>query len=256
VNRMAQKLMLKAAVPQIATKQFTLRTPEIQDIFPGLKTGDFAVIYGSPVVTSFVSKLCVRAQMPSQAGGLDSNVVLIDCATSSSLSNISEAAEEQQLDAKTVLGRISNMRAYTAYRLTSLIMETLEEAVEVADAKLVVISDIVSAFLSGNVDDQEAKAVFSQIMGYLSTFARRHKIVVIATYLQHEDNRRNQTLQEITNQKANTVLRFTKTPYTSEVELEKHPTYMLGIADFNAQPQAATDFSILTNEPSLTYQIL
>jgi hypothetical protein len=253
---MVQKLMLKAVLPQITTKQFILRTPQIGSIFSGFRAGEFAVIFGSQATTSFVANLCIKAQLPMQQGGLESNVVFIDCATSPSLSKITEAAEKQQLDPKAALDRISNMRAYTAYRLTSLIMEKLEQAVEASDAKLVIVSDVVCSFLNDNVDDQEAKAVYSQIMGYLSNFARRHKIIVLATYLSHESNRRNMTLQEITNQKANTVLRFTKTPYTCEVELAKHSTFMLGVADFDSETQVETSSSVLDFEPSLTYRIL
>jgi len=121
-------------------------------------------------------------------------------------------------------------------------MEQLEETVETSDAKLVIISDIVCPFLSDNVDDQEAKAAYNQIMNYLSNFAKKHHITIIATYLSHESNRRNTTLQEITSAKAGTVLRFTKTPYTSEVELEKHPSYMLGVADFTPEVKTLTDF--------------
>ena len=253
---MQQKLILKAAVAQTTTKQFTFRVPEIDGIFPEFKSGDFAVVYGPQSVTSFVAKLCVRAQLPAHLGGLESNVVFIDCANSSSLSNISQAAELHQLDPKAALGRVINMRAYTAYRLTSLIMEQLQETVETSSAKIVVISDIGCSFLSDNVDDQEAKAVYSQIMGYLAHFAKRHRIIIIATYLSHESNRRNITLQEITNQRANTVLRFTKTPYTSEVELEKHPSYMLGVVDFSPENQTSTDFAASNREASVTYSIL
>ena len=57
----------------------------------------------------------VRAQLPTHLVGLESNVVFIDCANSSSLSNISQAAELHQLDPKAALGRVINMRAYTAY---------------------------------------------------------------------------------------------------------------------------------------------
>ena len=244
--------MFKAAITQSTAKPFTFNLPDIDGLFPGFKAGDFAVVFGTQSVTSLMSKLCIRAQLPANKGGLESNVVFIDTATSSSLSNILEAAEVQQLDPKAALGRVINLRAYTAYRLTSLVMEKLEEAVEASGAKLVVISDIVCSFLNDNVDDQEAKAVYSQIMGYLANFAKRHRIIIIATYLSHESNRRNSTLQEITNQKANTVLRFTKTPYTSEFELEKHPSYMLGVAEFNPETQTSTDFAAT----SLTYRIL
>ena len=43
-------------------------------------------------------------------------------------------------------------------------------------------------------------------------------------------------------QKQTQCLRFTKTPYTKEVELEKHPSYMLGVADLTSENQALTDF--------------
>lgn len=257
---MQQKLILTSTRAQTITKQFTLKMPEIEELFSGFKAGDFAVIYGSQSVTSLISRLCVRAQLPTQFGGLDSNVVFIDAANKSSISSVVEAAELQRLDPKTALGRVINMRAYTAYRLTYLIMEKLQETVEASGAKLVIISDIVCSFLSDNVDDQEAKAVFKQIMSYLSSFAKRHRIIIIATYLSHESNKRNTILQEISTSKANTVLRFTKTLYTSEVELEKHPSYMLGVVEFNPENTTLSDFtnvsSLNCSAVPLSYKIL
>ncbi len=254
---MQQKLILKKATAQTTITRFTFNVPDIDGLFPGFKAGDFAAIYGSQSVTSLVSQLCVRAQLSKQLGGLESKVVFIDAANSSSLSNIFQVAELQGLDPNAVLGQVINMRAYTAYRLTSLIMEKLEETVETSGAKLVVISDIACSFLHDSVDDQEAKAAYSQIMSYLAGFAKKHRIIVIATYLSHESNRRNSTLQDITTAKANTVLRFTKTLYTSEVELEKHPSYMLGVVDFIPEYQNLTDFAVTSSKgASMSYQIL
>ena len=98
------------------------------------------------------------------------------------------------------------------------------------------------------MDDQEARTVYSQIMSYLANFAKKHHLIIIATYLSHETSTRNSILQEITTAKANTVLRFTKTPYTKEVELEKHPSYMLGVADLTSENQALTDFMGATRD--------
>jgi RecA/RadA recombinase len=222
--------------------------PDIDGIFPGFKAGDFAVIYGPQTVTSMVSQLCVRAQLPKEYGGLEGKVVFIDAAASASLSNIPHA----------MFANLTKMRAYTAYRLTSIMSDQLEKAVVASDAKLVVISDIAGPFLSDNVDDQEAKAVYSQIMSYLVGFAKKHRIIVVTTYLPHEGNRRNSMLQDITTAKAGTVLRFTKTPYTSEVELEKHPTYMLGVAEFNPEVKTLADFATTPAKPvsALSYRIL
>ena len=237
-----KQLIKKENTSQTAITRFTFNIPDIDGLFPGFRTGDFAVMYGPQSVTSLTSLFCVRAQLPAQLGGLESDVVFIDCASSSSISNIEHIAQLQHLDAKTTLERVHDMRVYTAYRLTSLIMEKLQEAVETCGAKLVVISDIAGPFLHDNVDDQEARTVYSQIMSYLASFAKKHHIIIIATYLPHESNRRNSILQEITTSKASTVLRFTKTPYTKEVELEKHSSYMLGVADLTSENQALTDF--------------
>ncbi len=217
----------------LSLPRLTFNVPDIDGLFPGFKAGDFAVVYGPQTVTSLTSQLCVRAQLSKEFGGLESKVVFIDAANSPSLSNIPQA----------MLVNFIKKRAYTAYRLTSLIMEQLEEAVEASDAKMVVVSDIAGPFLSDNVDDNEAKAAYSQIMGYLADFAKKHRIMVVATYLSHEGNRRNSLLQEISTAKAGVVLRFTETPYTSEVELEKHPSYMLGVAEFTPKAKTLADFS-------------
>jgi hypothetical protein len=236
------QLQTKEKTPLTSNTRFTFNIRDIDGLFPGFKAGDFAVLYGPSSLTSLASQLCVRAQLPAYLGGLESDVVFIDCASSSSLSNIGNVAQHQHLDVKTALAGIHDVRVYTAYRLTSIIMEKLQQAVETCDAKLVVISDIAAPFLQDNVNDQEAKAVYSQIMSNLATFAKKHHIIIIATYLSHESSTRNNVLQEITTAKANTVLRFTKTPYTKEVELEKHPSYMLGVADLTNENQALTDF--------------
>jgi hypothetical protein len=239
---MQQRLLIKPSMAQAVLTRLTFNIRDIDGLFPGFRAGDFAVLYGPQSISSLASLLCVRAQLPTQLGGLESNVVFIDCANSSSFSNIGHAAQLQQLDAKAALDRVHNLRVYTAYRLTNLIMEKLQETVETCDSKLVVISDIASPFLYDNVNDQEAKTVYGQIMSYLANFARKHHLIIIATYLPHESSRRNSILQEMTTSKANTVLRFTKTPYTKEVELEKHPSYMLGVVDLTTENRVLTDF--------------
>ena len=254
---MQQKLILKAAIPQTTTKPLTFNAPDMMGFF---QDSNQETLPQSMVLNQLLL-YCLNSAFEHnylvQIGGLESNVVFIDAANSSSLSNILQAAELQRLDPKAALGRVINMRAYTAISADFSNYGKLEETVETSGAKLVVISDIVCSFLNDNVDDQEAKTFYSQIMGYLASFAKKHRIIIIATYLPHDSNRRNSTLQEITNQKANTVLRFTKTLYTSEVELEKHPSYMLGVVDFTPEVQTSNDFAATNNvKTRLTYSIL
>lgn len=254
---MQQTLIFKTETSQISATKLSFNLPDVDGLLPGFKAGDFAVIYGPQSVTSLVTNLCIRAQLPQQLGGLESKVIFVDAANSSSLPDFLQAAELQKLDAKNVLENLVSMRAYTAYRLTSLITEKLEEAIETSQARLVVVSDIVGPFLSEMVNDQEANAVYSQIMSLLAGLARRHKIIVIATCLPHGTSIRNSKLQDIASAKAKIVLRFTKTLYTSEIELEKHPTYMLGVGEFSETNRYDPNVENGRSQvPTLSYRIL
>jgi len=236
---MTQNLMAK---PIMAQPLFSLNMPGVDDLFPGFAPGDFAVLCGSPSVISLTSLLCIRAQLPAQLGGLGSNVVFIDGGNTFRLYKIARLAQLHQLNPREILERIYISRAFTAYQLTSLILDKLEETVKKYDAKLVVISDIAGFFLDNDVAHEEAQRVYSQIVGYLQNFAKKHQIVIVATYLPYSESHRNILLQEITCARASTVLSFTKTTYTREVTLEKHPSFVLGTAELPSENLTLTDF--------------
>ena len=237
---MTQNLIVK---PTMAQQQlFSLNMPGVDELFPGFAPGDFAVLYGSPSVMSLTSLLCIRAQLPTQLGGLGSNAIFIDGGNTFRLYKISRLAEFHHLNPREVLERIFISRAFTAYQLTSLILDKLEETIKTYNAKLVVISDIAGFFLDNDIPHEEAQRVYSQVISYLSAFAKKHQIIVIATYLPYSDNRRSNNLQEITCTKANIVLSLTKTMYTREIALEKHPRFVLGIAELPSENLTLTDF--------------
>jgi len=235
----SQNILVKQAAKQTL---FSLNMRNVSDLFPGFAPGDFAVIYGSPSAVSLTSLLCVRAQLPKQLGGLSSNVVFIDGGDTFRLYHVSRFAQIHHLDPKQALDKIYISRAFTAYQLTSLIMERLKDAVEKYSAKLVVVSDIAGLFLDKDIPGEEARNVFSQIVAHLQAFARQKQIIVIATYLPRHASRRNNNLQMITCQKANVVLALKQTLYDREFTLEKHPHFMLGSAEFPSENVTLTDF--------------
>jgi hypothetical protein len=244
MKMMTQHILIK---PTITTQQqpqacLTLNMPDVDQLFPGFKPGDFAVLHGSQSLITLTARICVRAQIPTQLGGLSSNIVFIDGGNTFRLYRTARIAQLHELDPRKVLERIFISRAFTAYQLTSLIMEKLEETVKKHNTKIVVISDIAGFFLDEDIPEEEAQKVYSQILSYLSGFAKKHQIVLIATYLPHNDTKRNGILKETTVSKAGLVLSFSKTAYTSEIELEKHPTYMLGVADYPGEKPTLMDF--------------
>jgi len=228
--------------PQAVQQKFAFNTPEVDDLFPGFTLGEFAVIYGSNTLTTLTSLLCVRAQLPTQLGGLGSNVVFIDCANTFDADKISRFAQLNHINPSVARQRILNFGAFSAYQLTSLVMDKLEEKILTTRAKLVVVSDIAGLFLDSSISKEEAQKVYGQIVNVLALLAKKHQIIVIATYPNHEGSIRNIALKEMTLSRANTVLSYFKSPYTAELNLEKHPSYMLGTAEPPCENISLTSF--------------
>jgi hypothetical protein len=243
---MAQNLLIKqttiTAIPQQQPAYLTLNIPTVDQLFPCFKLGDFAVLHGSQSLITFTTRICTRAQIPKQFGGLSSNIVFIDGGNNFRQHKTTHVAQQHGLNPRKVLKNIHISQPYTAYQLTSQIMEKLEETINKHNAKIVIITDITGLFLDEGIPEEETQKVYSQVLNYLTSFAKKHQIILITTYMPHNNTKRNIKLKEITLTKANIVLSFSKTRYTSEIELEKHPTYMLGIADYPTENTTLPDF--------------
>lgn len=235
---MTQNLLEK---PTISQPLFSLNMPEVDDLFPGFAPGDFAVLYGSSVM-SLTSLLCIRAQLPPQLGGLGSNVVFVDGGNSFRLYKIARLAQLHELNPTRALERIFISRAFTAHQLTALIMEKLEETTKQYKAKLVVISDIAGFFLDNDLPREEAEVIYSQLLSYLSDFAKKHRVIVVASYLPYGNTKRNMVLKVMTQAKTETVMRFTKTSCGRVVALEKHPRFVLGTVELPFETVPLTSF--------------
>ena len=236
---MSQKTIVKP-IPSLNLLSINMRN--IDQLFPGFAIGDFALLYGSQDVLSLSTLLCVRAQLPPQLGGLGSNVVFIDGANTFRLYQTTRLARLHHLDPKQALDRIYISRAFTAYQMASLILQKLEDAVKKYDAKLVIISDIAAMFLDKDVQDEEAKRIYTQITSRLSRFAQENQVIVVATYPPHVDSQRNFYLQAVTSGRANVVIGLKQTKYEREIILEKHPVFTLGSAELPSEILPLTAF--------------
>ena len=231
-ERLHQNTVLKTVESQPV---LSLNMRNVNQLFPGLAIGDFAVLYGSNSVQSLASLLCVRAQLPPQFGGLGSNVVFLDGGNTFKPNQVARLARLHQLDPQQALDHIYLSRAFTAYQMTALILEKLKETVKRYDAKLVIISDIGGFFLDKAIPEYEAHRVYSQVIAYLQNFAKENQIALIATYPPHQQTKRNSFLQTVTCGKANVVISLNQTRYEREFVLEKHPRYMSGVAELPSE---------------------
>jgi Rad51 len=233
-----QKTILK---PELSQPIFPLNLRNVNEIFPGFALGDFAVLQGSSV-SSVISLLCVKSQLPTQMGGLQSNVIFIDGGNTFELYQIARLAQLLHLNPKQVLDNIYLSRAFTAYQATSLIMHHIKEAIKKYNSKLVIISDIAGFFLDKDIPEDEAQRIFSKVTTFLSNFARETQTIVIATYPKHEGTARNNFLLTMSKAKANVVLSLRRTSYSRQFALEKHQYLPSKIAELPLEELTLTDF--------------
>jgi hypothetical protein len=211
-------------------------------LFPGFASGDFAVLHGSFAVQSLLTLLCVRAQLPYQLGGLETNVLFVDGGNSFRLYDVSNIAQFHELEPRKVLERIFVSRVFTAYQLTSTIFDRLHDAVKHYESKLVVLSDLAHLYLDKDVPTREANDVFSQLTSFIRDFAQENQVIVIATYLPPSRSKRNLFFEEMILARANVVASVRSSRYGREFVLEKHPVFRLGKADFPSENLTLTEF--------------
>ena len=214
----------------------------VDDLFLGFMMGDFAVVHGAPTILQLSLLLSVRAQLPFQLGGLETNVLFIDGGNTFRLYKVSRIAQLHKLSPRQVLERIFISRAFTAYQMTSIILDKLKEATERFSSKLVIISDIAGLYLDKDVPLAEAKDVLNQLTVHLSKFAEENQLIVLATYPWQISSRRNVFLHAATCGRANVVISIRQAKFGQQFVLEKHPTFALGYADFPSQNVTLNQF--------------
>ena len=237
---MSQTVIVK---PTLSQPIFPLNIRSVNEIFPGFALGDFAVLQGSSSVLSLASLLCVKAQLPTQLGGLETNVIFIDGGNTFRLYQIAQIAQIHYLNPKDLLDNIFISRAFTAYQATSLISHHLKDAIRKYNAKLVIISDIAGLFLDNDIPEDEAQRIFCQAAIFLSNFTRENQTIVIATYPPHAETTRNNLLHTQIIKKASVVLSLRKTSYARQFVLEKHPDLSTGVAELQLEDLTLVDFA-------------
>jgi hypothetical protein len=127
-----------------------------------------------------IERLVVRAQLPHRYGGLDSHVVLVDAGNSSDLYLGINFARQYGLDIKDSLSKIISSRAFTVYQLENLITNMLPDVISRHDAKLVVISELLSMFDDPYLDAMDAKMLLDSILESISKLKQCLVIVSIS----------------------------------------------------------------------------
>jgi len=225
-------LSVVTALSRKYNRVLSLGIPKLDEAFPGFQSGEFAVLVGRPLSTMLSFLLSVRCQLPFRKGGLNSRVVYIDGGSTFDPYAVSAIAQEYSLEPRSVLEKIFISRAFTAYQLTALIFEKLEEALKRYRSKFVVISDITGLFLDRDVPKTEGRDTFLKMTHYLSELATGRRAIVVASYFPRSCSSRNLFLESVLIARATTVIRFKESRGGFKFALEDHPNIKPFAIDF------------------------
>jgi hypothetical protein len=168
--------------------------------------------------------------------------VFVDGGNTFDLYEVSYVAQRYGLDPKAVLERVFISRAFTAYQLTSLIIDRLRSAVEKFKARLVVVSDIGGSYLDRDVPKSEAMDVFNKLTVFLSRFAAGNQVIVVTTHFARRSSARSMFLESALLGRANVVVRVRDSHRVLRFVLEKHPVYKLGTVEFPSEGVTLREF--------------
>lgn len=201
----------------------SLGLQSIDNAFPGFKTGDFVALYGHPFIKTLLFLLSVRCQLQRSEGGLNSTAIYLDGGNTFDPYTISAIARQYSLGPHTALERIFVSRAFTAYQLSALIFETLENALKRYKSKLILIPDIVALFLDRDVPTKEALEIFNKALIYLSRLVTERNVIVIASCFPQLNHRRRFFLESFLLGRASTTIKIQELKGRMQFCLESHP---------------------------------
>lgn len=237
---MYQPILLKK--PPLHQLGLSLGIEKVDTFFPHFTLGDFAVLQGTSSIQHIINLLCVRAQLPYQLGGLETNVIFVDGANTFRLYDISTIAQSYELDPRTVLERIFISRAFTAYQLTSTVLEKLQTAIKIYDSKFIVLSNFAQLYLDEDMPKKESQEIFLQLTSYLSNFAKKNQVIILVTHPLFSWSKQSRFYKEVLCGRANVVTSIRKHNHRSNFVLEKHRHFNLGKIELPSAELPLTEF--------------
>jgi len=126
--------------------------------------------------------LCFRAQLPKEAGGSDSSVVLIDGGNRSDLYLFSSYAKLYGVAPKKALRRVATSRAFTMYQMADLVANQLGRVVDEYGAKVVVLSDVFGLLnKEQGLREDEARRLAGAVRRGLEEVRKEKKVLAFVT---------------------------------------------------------------------------
>jgi hypothetical protein len=213
----------------------------LDTVFLGFELGDFAVLCGNAAShTCFL--LSIRAQLPPERGGIGSSIAFIDGGNMFNPYLAAEIARDYGLDSREALEKIHVSRAFTAYQLSSLILEKLGSTLKRNRFGLLIVSDVTSLFLDRDVPKTEATELFMKVCAKLSEIAEKKQTIVVTSYLPERSSMRGLFFEAVLFGKSNILIRVRRKGKILTFALEDHPRIKPFTMDFTVEDNSLDSF--------------
>ena len=185
-NSLKRRLQLDSKINQSPPKlqtaydltSFRLDIEKLTKVLPLSTTGSICIMGDS--ANLLLVRLCVRALLPANHGGLDSpNVIIVDAGNKSDYYQTVKFVRQYGLDLHSTLDRIIVSRTFTIHQLKSLIQRDLPKAVQRYQARAVIVPGLLELFDDPNIKKKEAKRVIERVTKTLNDISG--KLLVIAS---------------------------------------------------------------------------
>ena len=184
------------------------------------------IVLGGEVASTVAELMTFRAQLPLEAGGLDSAVLFIDGGNRSDPYLFSSFAKQHGIKPAVAMKRVTTCRVFTMYQLADLISEHIVRAADNYGAKLVVVSDLLGTFNEPELEEREAR----RLLGSIEDGIKRAKKNSLVVATMPSSNKYDDTVMAW----ADVVVSLSSFGGSVQAELIKHP----------AKPPMASSFTL------------
>ena len=210
-------------------------------LFQGFKSKQVVYLYGSERCSHLAEILCVRVQLPSNEGGMNSKAIFLDCSCSFNPSNFVRISRQSKLDRAVTLRNIMISRAFTCFQMTNFIESRLKETLEDTGSKLIVVSDFPSLYCDEDLEEDIGKEQFYRALLTLTTIVKSTNAVALITNSRPKFTHKMRRLENLLRRRCNIVASITLKDSVTRIILAKHPSAALSRLDI---PAAATNMSL------------
>jgi len=167
---------------QPATLLFGLASgvSRIDSALGGLKEKTYALIMGG-LSNILAERLCLRAVLSRERGGLDTNPIFIDAGNCSDPYLFASYARQYQMEPKQALQRVLTSRAFTVHQLANLVIKELPPLIKQYQSRLVILADLLSMFNDPQIDEHESERVIDAVGKAVKKIRDEQNIIVVST---------------------------------------------------------------------------